>query len=390
MDLGKTPAANAFLNRTSKEKWFPLKVVFCKNCSLLQLEHVVDPAFLFKDYLYVSSVSPANLAHFKNMAEMIVKNLKLSKKSLVVDIGSNDGILLKPFKKLSMEIVGVEPAKNIARRANAQGILTIPKFFTIQVAQSIKRKYGRGAKVITAANVFAHVDDLDALIEAVKVLLADDGVFIVEAPYIVDLLTKNTFDLIYHEHLSHLGLRPMTVLFERLGMQVFDVEHNQSHGGSMRVWVKKMAASHKIQPGVRRWLNQEKRLKLQTLVPYRQLAKRVAVNKRVLNKLLGKLKQAGKIIAGYGASAKSTTLLNYFGIDTKTLTYIVDDSIYKHGLLTPGTHIPIVAVEKIYENRPDYLMLLAWNFAEPIMKQHRRYKQLGGKFILPVPRPKIV
>ncbi|MBI2010396.1 MAG: class I SAM-dependent methyltransferase [Candidatus Chisholmbacteria bacterium] len=395
MDLGSTPAANAFLKRvdkktTSRERWFPLKALFCKHCGLVQLEHVVDARYLFKNYVYVSSISPANLAHFKSFAELAVKRFNLKPKTLVVDIGSNDGILLKPFASLGMKILGVEPATNIARRAIADGVPTLARFFNPEVARFIRRREKRGATIITAANVFAHVDDLDELIEGVKILLKDEGVFIIEAPYVVDLLTKNTFDLIYHEHLSHLGVRPLTVLFERLGMKIFDVEHNDSHGGSIRVFVKKTAANHRVRPTVARFLQKEKQLGLQRVLTYRKFAKRILANKLNLLKLLKKLKKEGKTIAGYGAAAKSTTLLHYFGIDNKIVDYVVDDSPYKQDLFTPGTHLPVVPPQRIYTDRPDYLLLLTWNFAEPIMKQHRRFRKLGGKFIVPVPQPKIV
>ena len=392
--FGSTPPANEFLKDRSKqslrgEKWFPLNVVMCRDCSLLQLEDVVDPKLLFKNYVYVSSTSKNFVAHFQSLARDIYRQLGLKKGSLVIDVGSNDGILLKPFTKLGMRVLGIEPAENIARAANKAGIKTIAKFFSPGLASQIKKTYGT-ADLITATNVFAHVDDLDALLTGVKILLKDNGVFMIEVPYLVNFLKQNLFDTVYHEHLSYFGVRPLKTLFDQRGMKIFDVKKVASHGGSIRVLIKNKGADRKILPSVSRFVRMERQLGLNLLSPYRQFAKRVETNKKRLNQLLAKLKKSGKKIVGYGAPAKGNTLLNYFGIDDKTLDYIVDDSPYKQGLFTPGTHIPVVAARVLYDDMPDYVLILAWNFAKPIMKAHGRYKQKGGRFIIPVPEPRIV
>lgn len=394
LDLGKTPPANSFLETIDKrapdkEFWFPLKVLLCKNCSLLQLKHVVSPKLLFDNYVYVSSTNKAFTKHFKDFSENVVAMLTLKKGNLIIDIGSNDGILLKPFKSQGMRVLGIEPAKDIAKRANQNGIKTIQKFFSPKLAKAIVKKYGP-AKVVTANNVFAHIDDLDKVIIGVKILLEDDGVFIIEVPYLVDFLRKNLFDTVYHEHLSYFAIHPLKGLFERLGMKIFAVRKVRSHGGSIRVFVKKNSRKYKVNSSVSRYIGLERELKLHTLIPYRLLSKRIENNKKKLKNLLLSLKRQRKQIVGYGAPAKGNTLLNYFGISKRVLDYIVDDSVYKQGLYTPGTHIPVVAPRALYRDQPDYILILAWNFAQPIMKTHQEYKRLGGAFIIPVPYPKII
>lgn len=391
INLGNQPAANAFLKKGRlklKEPSFPLKVNFCLKCGLLQLSHVVSPDYLFRNYVYVSSTSPVFVAHFERYAQSVFKKFKLNGNSLVVDIGSNDGVLLKPFKKLGMQVLGIDPAIKIAKEATKNGIPTLPEYFDQDLAVKIIKKYGL-ADVITANNVFAHIPDIDELILAVKKLLNKEGVFIIEAPYLVDFLQKNLFDTIYHEHVSYLSIKPLTILFKRFNMEVFDVQKTGSHGGSIRVFVKKAASSRKVKKTVMGFIKKEEVLGLRKIVTYRKFAKKIAQNKKDLKFLLKKLKSQGKTIVGYGAPAKGNTLLNYFRIGKDSLEYIVEDSQYKLGLYTPGMHIPVVEPGKIQQTKPDYVLILAWNFAEPIMKKLEHFKQSGGKFIVPVPAPKV-
>ena len=391
LDLGKTPPANSFLKKSQlkqKEDFFPLRVNFCTNCSQLQLSHVVSPEILFRHYVWVSSTSPVTVAHFEEYANSVFKNLKLKKGALVVEMGSNDGVLLKPFKKLGARVLGVDPARNVASRATREGILTLPHFFDIKIAKQIVKKYGK-AKVIAANNVFAHINDLDEIINAVKLLLDKEGAFIIEAPYNIDLLEKNLFDIVYHEHLSYLAIKPLDRFFKSHGMQIFDVVKREVHGGSVRIFVKMSEAKYKISKSVKEFIDLEKRKKLSDINTYYEFAKHIEKNKISLLKLLKKLKKENKSIAGYGAPAKSTTLLHYFGIGKETIDFISDDSPFKHGLFTPGKHIPIVPPKNLYIKKPDYLLILAWNFAESIMQMQKKYKEQGGKFIVPVPEPKI-
>ena len=394
LDLGKTPPANAFLKSNSqklisKERWFSLKVNLCQDCGMIQLAHVVDPKLLFGDYVYVSSTSPVFMRHFEDLTRDVTKRLKLKPKSLVVDIGSNDGILLKPFLRKGFRVLGIEPAGKIAKLANKQGITTITKFFSADLARNLVKKYGQ-ADLVTATNVFAHIDNLDEVMRGVKLLLKPDGVFLVEVAYLRDLVKKNLFDLVYHEHVCYWAVGSMKVLAERLGMKIFRVERVPTHGGSIRVLMKLKTGKWQIEANVASLIYQEKILGLTKIAIYKGLARRIKQNKQKLKKLLLKLKHQGKVIVGFGAPAKGNTLLNYFKINKTILDYIVDDSPYKQGLYTPGTHIPLLAPEKIYQNKPDYVLILAWNFAESIMKTHWRYYKNGGKFILPVPLPRII
>ncbi len=391
LTLGPTPLANAFLTKHQldlPEYYYPLDVYFCNTCSFLELGHVVSPVVLFGDYVYVSSTSPVFIKHFEEFAKDVYTRFNLNNKSLVIDLGSNDGILLKPFKKLGTKILGIEPAKAIAKVARKEGVSTLAEYFSVRLAKNIVKKYGN-AKVITATNVFAHIDDLDEVIKGLNILLAEDGMFIMEAPYLIDFIEKRYFDLVYHEHLSYWAIKPLITLFKRFDMTVFDVQKVPVHGGSIRVFVKKNKASHKIQKSVKEFLTKEQNMKLSKIETYFEYEKLVLENKIKLVTLLSQLKSKGAKIAAYGAPAKGNTLLNFFSIGTEILDYVVDDSSWKQGLYTPGKRIPVVSSKELYRTSPDYLLILAWNFAESIMENHIQYKKDGGKFIIPVPKPKI-
>ncbi|TSC79471.1 MAG: SAM-dependent methyltransferase [Parcubacteria group bacterium Gr01-1014_29] len=391
--FGPTPPANAFLIGEADiehEQWFPLDVYFCKTCSLLQLLDIVHPDILFREYVYVSSTSPVFVAHFESFTEDVLQSYVSGEQPFVIDIGSNDGILLRPFQRRGARVLGVDPAHAIAAQATASGIPTLPHYFTPKLAEDIVREHGR-ARIITGTNVFAHVNDLDELLSGVKEALDPvHGVFIVEVPYLVDFLEKNLFDMIYHEHLSYFAVRPLQKLFTRLGMQVFDVERVSSHGGSIRVFAQLKGGTYAVSRRVEQLSQSEEKQTLHTETPYRAFAARVEKNKRELFLLLKSLQRGGHMIAGYGAPAKGNTLLNYFGITKDMLMYIVDDSSWKQNRLTPGTHIPVVADRELQERRPDYILILAWNFADPIMKKLNSFSASGGKFIIPVPEPHIV
>lgn len=390
--FGPTPPANAFLREDElqhPEPTFPLDVYFCTDCTLLQLLDVVDPELLFRNYVYVSSTSPVFIAHFERYAAEAAARFLKSTSDLVVDVGSNDGVLLKPFAALGCRVLGIDPARSIAERASAAGIPTVPEFFTPERARQIVGAHGR-ARIVTANNVFAHTDDLDGFVTAVGDLLDPRGVCIIEAAYLVDFLEKKLFDTVYHEHLCYYALRPLLRLFSRLGMEVFDASRVPTHGGSLRVYVQRAGGPEPLSPRVATLLEAEARAGIGELATYERFAEAVAQNKRALCALLAEEKARGKRIAGYGAPAKGNTLLHYFGIGADALDYIVDDSVYKQGLFTPGTHIPVVSASSLERQRPDYLLLLAWNFAEPLIARLVDFKTAGGKFILPVPEPRIV
>lgn len=392
ISLSPTPPANAFLAKKDfkkKEPFFPLQVNFCLDCGQLQLTHVVSPQLLFRDYVYVSSTSPVFIKHFANYAKDLIKRFKLDKKSLVIDIGSNDGILLKPLKNAGVKVLGVDPAVEIAKKASLSGIKTLPHFLNIKLAKNIVNKFGQ-ADIVTANNAFAHIHNLDEIIESVKILTKEDSVFVLEFPYLIDFIQKNLFDTIYHEHLSYLSIRPLSAIFKRFNMEIFDAKKVDSHGGSLRIYVKKNGAKYKVEQSVQKFLNEEIKLGLNKINTYLKFAKKIQDNKKKLTFLLKKLKSQNKTIVGYGAPAKGNTLLNFYKIGPQILDYIVDDSEYKQGLYTPGTHIPVVPFRKISETQPDYVFILAWNFAGPLMDKLSNFQKAGGRFIIPVPEAKII
>ncbi len=392
LSFGPTPPANAFLKTdelSRSESYYPLDVNLCTDCGLVQLADVVDPRILFKEYVYVSSTSPVFVAHFDAFATTVFARFNLSQKSFVVDIGSNDGILLKPFKKLGARVLGVEPDTRIAGLARKAGIPTVSEFFTPLMAKKLIKKYGQ-ADVVTATNVFAHIDDIHAVAQGVKTLLKREGVFIVEVPYLVDFLDKNLFDTVYHEHLSYFSVSALSRFFEGVGMKIVDVERVASHGGSLRVFVKKKSATGTPSVATQELIALEKLRGLREEKVYREYELRILENRAKLLSLLTGLKRSGKRIAGYGAPAKGNTLLNFFSIGTELLDYIVDDSPHKQGRHTPGKRIPVISSTLLVDSPPDYLLILAWNFAPSIIAKNEAFRKGGGKFIIPVPVPRII
>ncbi len=392
LSFGPTPLANAFLkaNETRRmEQYFPLDVYLCEICGLVQLMDVVSPEILFKDYVYVSSTSSVFVAHFKGFAGSVYERFRLAPESLVIDIGSNDGVLLRPFQELGTRVLGVEPDRALSALARKVGVETMTSFFTLSVAKKILKTHGR-ADVITATNVFAHIDDIHTLAKGVSALLKKDGVFIIEVPYLVDFLQKNFFDTVYHEHLSYFSVTVLNRFFERVGMELFDVEKVSSHGGSLRVFAQKRGAKHRQSRVVKSFMQNEKKLKLSHRKTYHEYALRIQKNRAKLTSLLIGLRQKGKTIAGYGAPAKGNTLLNFFSIGNDILSYIVDDSPQKQGMFTPGKRIPVVASAVLRTDPPDYLLIIAWNFTESIIKKNELFIKKGGRFIVPVPHPRII
>jgi SAM-dependent methyltransferase len=325
--------------------------------------------------------------HFASLAEEVISDFKLGKNSLVVDIGSHDGTLLTAFSKHGPRVLGVEPASNIAKIAESKGIRTVNDFFGEKLADKILDRHGH-ADVILATNVLAHVDDLDDFLKGIKRLLSDDGVFIIEVPYLLNLLENREFDTIYHEHLSYFALHPLLRLFRKFGMEIVDVKQNAIHGGSIRVFAQK--TGKKQSPDIARLLSMERREGLDSFETYVKFSGAVAALREKLVELLKMLKSRGARISGYGASAKGNVLLNYCRIGPDMLEYVIDTTPFQQGLFTPGMHIPVSAGSRLREDPTDYTLLLAWNYADDILKKEKEYRQKGGKFIFPVPEPKVV
>ena len=389
--FGPTPLANNFLHETEKdlpELFFPLDVFFCQSCSFLQLGYVVNPKLLFDNYVYVSSTSAVFVNHFVKFSDDVIKKFSLTNASFVVDIGSNDGILLLPYLKKGIKVLGIEPAKHIAEIARKKGITTVAKYFSVKLANRAVKKPEK-ADIVTATNVFAHINDLDEVINGVKSIIKKDGVFIIEAPYLIDFLEKKYFDLVYHEHLSYWSVRSFITIFKRFDMEVFDVEKVSVHGGSIRVYVKNKNSKYKKSNSVSKFLEKEKRMKLGKIQTYLSFQNEILKIRAKLVSLLKDLKLKGKTIAAYGAPAKGNTLLNYFKIGSEIIEYVVDDSSYKQGLYTPGTRIRVVSSDELNINQPDYILILAWNFKESIIENNSWLKK-RSKFIIPLPYPEIL
>jgi SAM-dependent methyltransferase len=391
LSLGDQPHCNRFLREdelANEEHWYPLDLYFCPDCGLVQLGYVVPPEVMFRDYPYVSGTTGTLTKHFHQLARDIAERFNLTAGSRIVDIGSNDGTFLRGFQKQGMRVLGVDPAINIAKMANESGIETIPDFFGRRVAEHIVRERGK-AEVVTAAGVFYHIPDLDDVVEGVRVLLSDDGVFVVQANYLLDMLEKNSFDNIYHEHLHYYSLKPLTVLFRRFDMEVFHAERNSIHGGSIVVYVRK-GITRAPKDSVDALLTLEAERGLSKLDTYHQFALQVGRIRKKLLAILEDLKAKGKRIAAYGAPAKGNTMLNYCQIGPDLLEYAVEKNPLKVGLFTPGMHIPVISEEEARKNQPDYYLVLPWNFLDEFLQKEKSFRERGGRFIVPIPEPYII
>jgi SAM-dependent methyltransferase len=385
--LTPTPPANAFVTRAelaAPQAAFPLDVWLCSGCGHVQLLDVVDPRILYAHYVYVSGTSPVFVRHFEQYAQYVADQFSPKKGSLVLDIGSNDGTLLRFFKDAGHKVLGVEPAEEISEASRRAGIPTLTGFFSEDLARRIVKEHGQAA-VVTANNVAAHIDDLAAVMRGVAKLLAPDGIFVFEVSYLVDVLEKTLFDTIYHEHLDYHSVEPLVPFFASCGLQLIESQRVESHGGSLRGVVQRAGGPRKVGASVAALIGRERELALRNADTFRAFGARIARVGAELTSLLGKLKREGKRIAGFGAPAKATTLLYHLGITPQLVDFIVDDSPLKQGRYTPGMHIPVLPAQALYERGADYTVILAWNFAEPIMKKHAAWHSGGGRFIVPLP-----
>ena len=393
LDLGATPLADGFLKADQLHKpeaVYPLAVALCQDCGLSQLTHVVNPELLYcREYPYESSTTATGRQHWGEFAATATRKLCLGSQDLVVDIGSNVGVLLAMFRKEGVRIMGVDPASNIVAIARRRGIPTACGFFDAAIARDIVTRLGK-ASLATATNAFAHIDDVDQVVHALKILLQEDGVFTLEAPHFLRLLQHVEYDTIYHEHLSYLAIKPLVRFFHRFGMEVFDVEERPIHGGSIRVYVQMPQGRRRVNASVTRLIREEERHGVFSLRRLRAFAGAVQHNRERLQGLVQRLKRRGNTIAGVSAPAKGMTLLNYCRLGPELLDFISEKSKLKIGRFTPGLHIPVVSDETLRKRQPDYALLLAWNFASEIMSNLESYRRRGGKFIIPIPRPRII
>lgn len=385
LDLGAMPLANAVRDpsETSPEERYPLQVLFCPGCALSQLSVVVPPERMFRHYVYRSSVSETFRRHCAAFAAEAEAEAALAPGALVVDIGSNDGPLLTAFRGRGFRVLGVDPARNLAVLAGAGGVETLPEFWSRATARHVVEGWGRPA-LVTATNVVAHVDDLADFLGGVAEALADGGLFALEVPYLADLVEKNEFDTVYHEHLSYFLLRPLLRAAEAAGLAPAYVRRIPIHGGGIRLYLRRGRAAEAPQT-VRATLAFEAEAGLYTMDPYRRFAREIDSIRRDLGEALRRLRAEGRRIAAYGASAKGAVLLNAVGATPDLVAYIVDDTPEKQGRLAPGTGIPIVPAERLEEDRPDLLLILAWNFVDEILAKTVAFNRDGGRYIVPVP-----
>jgi hypothetical protein len=390
LELGPTPLANAFVNEPNQpETVYPLDVHFCPRCSLVQLLDVVDPEVLFRNYIYVTGTSPTMRRHFAEYADAVTREARLTPGDLVVEAASNDGTLLQCFRRRGIRTLGVEPAQNIAGLARQQGIDTLPEFFDFETARALRRSYGP-ARAVLANNVLAHVDDPLDFLRGGAELVRPGGWMIVEVPYLAEMLERLEYDTIYHEHLCYFSVTALLFLFGRAGLTVRKVERVNVHGGSLRVYgqAPRGAAEHASE--VVEWAEREDAAGLHSAGRYHQFSEAVQENRTHLRALLRSLTSNGKRLGAYGAPAKGNTLLNYCRIGTEMLEFTVDQNPLKVGLYTPGRHVPVLQPEALLERRPDYTLLLAWNFTEEVLEQQQAYRERGGRFVVPIPEPMVV
>jgi SAM-dependent methyltransferase len=392
VDLGLSPLCESFVppeRANEMEPFYPLHVWICDRCLLVQLEEYVRPEEIFTEYAYFSSYSTTWVEHARRYAETMIERLELSPESLVVEVGSNDGYLLQHFVARGVPVLGVEPAANVAARAEERGVPTLVDFFGAEVARRLAES-GRRADLVVGNNVFAQVPDINDFVGGLAILLAEDGVLTLEFPHVVNLIEGNQFDTIYHEHFSYFSLATTQAIFEAHGLALFDVDELPTHGGSLRVYAQRAGGPRGASPGVEELLRREEALGYRTLEPYAAFPERVAETKRALLSFLVDAKRRGASVAGYGAPGKGNTLLNYCGIRTDFLDYTVDRNPYKHGLLLPGTRIPIFPPERLAETRPDYILILPWNLRDEIVEQLAYARDWGAEFVVPIPAVEVV
>ena len=386
-----TPLADAYVPAKEGEvvqAVYPLDLYLCRDCGFTQLCDIVRADSIYVDYIYETKSSLGLVDHFRSYADDILGRVMPPRGSLVVDIGSNDGTLLRRCKERGMAVLGVDPAHDIARSATASGIETLPEFFTVELSRRIRRDRG-AATIVTANNIFANVDDLDEFTDAARTLLGPDGVFVIESSYLGDLIENKIFDFIYHEHLSSFRVAPLVPFFRRHGMELMHVQRVPTKGGSLRYTIQLASGRRPVTAAVAELLAEENRRGLDRLETFKAFAADIAALKDQLHALLDRLVKENKTVAGYGASATSTTFIYELGLG-QYLSYLVDEYPRKQNTLSPGLHLPVLPPQTLIDRKTDYVLVLAWRYIEPILSKNQAYRNNGGRFILPLPKLQVI
>ncbi len=388
-----SPLSNAYITEDRlqhPESFYPLKTFVCTSCFLVQLPEYEAPDVIFSDYAYFSSYSDSWLEHAKKFSATAIERFQLDQNSLVVELASNDGYLLQYFLQSNIPVLGIEPADTVARAAIEKGITTVTKFFGKRLAQELIKE-GRSADLIVGNNVLAHVPDINDFVCGMRILLKPEGVITMEFPHILQLIRHNQFDTIYHEHFSYLSFLAVEKIFKHHQLEIFDVEEIPTHGGSLRIYASHHGSMHQQAAERLNLLHRSEQSEgLTEIRTYEKFVDKVTKTKRALLQELIRIKEEGKKIVAYGAAAKGNTLLNYCGIRTDMVDYVVDRNPHKVGKFLPGTHIPIKSIEHIKANRPDYVLILPWNLKEEIIEQNKFIRSWGGRFIVPIPEIQII
>ncbi len=392
LDYGNVALADSFLNSKNEiinEKKYPLKLCFCENCKHLQIDEIIPPELLYKNYVYETGVSKSILGFADDLCQKLLACYYANspqKQPAVLEIASNDGTVLSVFQDNGCKVLGIDPAENLVKIANSRGVKSLASFFNLQNANKILEEYGKW-NICLARNVLAHVSELHSLVNGIKTVLADDGFAIVEVPHIKTMFEQLQYDQVFHEHIGFHSFDSLQRLFNMFDMEAFDVEEVWIHGGSIRVYLQHKKGPRAISANVLKMLEMEKEIGLFEKSSWEDFARKVYAQKTALQNELNQLISNNNKIAIYGASGKGQSLIQFCGLDNNTIEYVVDKSSLKHHKMTPGSHIPIYPTEYIYENMPDVVLLCAWNFADEILKQEERYISLGGKILHPLPMP---